>query len=96
MKLDSALVEKAANQIPAQAIPDNHPVVPQLNQLFGDHTFFLDDKGLHIVEPADASVDGGEAGQVVKVASWSDPNRTSLSPHEPEPTEVVVSLDAAA
>jgi hypothetical protein len=30
----------------------------------------------------------------VKLASWSDPNRTSLVPHEPEPTEVVVDLGA--
>ena len=40
MKLNSALVECALDQFEAQAIPDNHPVVPQLNSLFGDHTFF--------------------------------------------------------
>ncbi len=33
---------------------------------------------------------------MVKLASWSDPNRTSLVPHEPEPTEVVVDLGAGA
>ena len=40
MKLNSTLVERALDQFEAQAIPDNHPVVPQLNSLFGDHTFF--------------------------------------------------------
>jgi hypothetical protein len=45
------------------------------------------------VEPTEASAE--DAGQVVKLASWSDPNRTSLVPHEPEPTEVVVDLGAS-
>ena len=29
--------------IQAQAIPDNHPSVVELNRVFGDHTFFLDE-----------------------------------------------------
>ena len=52
MKLSSALVERTLTQVDAQAIPENHPVIPQLNSLFGDHTFFLDGNGLKIVEPA--------------------------------------------
>ena len=50
MKLTSAQVERALTQFQAQAIPENHPVLPQLNKLFGDHTFFLDNNGLNIVE----------------------------------------------
>ena len=50
MKLTPALVEKTLNQFEAQAIPDDHPVVSQLNNAFGDHTFFLDDNGLEILE----------------------------------------------
>ena len=49
MKLTSAQVERALTQFQAQAIPENHPVLPQLNKLFGDHTFFLDSNGLNIV-----------------------------------------------
>ena len=93
MKLNSALVERTLNQFDAQAIPENHPVVGQLNSLFGDHTFFLDAQGLNIVEPAGASDSGMETGKVVKLANWSDDKRTSLAPHEPEPTDVVVLLD---
>src|SRR6266851_5226800 len=52
MKLTSAQVERTLTQFEAQAIPDHHPVVPQLKNLFGEHTFFLDDSGLNIVEPA--------------------------------------------
>ena len=89
MRLNSTQVHQALNQFEAQPIPDNHPIVPQLNDLFGDHTFFLDGNGLNIVEPADAA--RAEA-KVVNLASWSDSNRTGLMPHEPETTGVVVAL----
>jgi hypothetical protein len=36
MKLTSAEVERTLGQFEAQAIPDDHPVVPQLNDLFGN------------------------------------------------------------
>ena len=38
MKLTSAQVERTLGQFEAEAIPDDHPVVPQLNDLFGEHT----------------------------------------------------------
>jgi len=93
MKLNTALVERTLNQFDAQAIPENHPVVQQLNSLFGDHTFFLDANGLNIVEPREQTDSGSQSGQVVKLAGWSDDNRTSLAPHEPELTEVVIVLE---
>ena len=52
MKLSSSQVERTLHQLQAQALPDNHPSLPELNRVFGDHTFFLDESGLHIVEPA--------------------------------------------
>jgi len=91
MKLSTAMVQRCLSQYDAQAIPSNHPSVPELSALFGDHTFFLDGKGLNIVEETDA--DGSAAAQVVNVASWTDEGRTSLAPHEPEPTDVVVMLE---
>jgi hypothetical protein len=93
MKLSSALIEKTLTQFDAQAIPDNHPVASQLNSLFGDHTFFLDANGLNIVEPANTENSGQKTAQVVKLAAWQDDKRSSLSPHEPEATDVVVVLE---
>jgi hypothetical protein len=90
MKLSSALVQRTLSQFDAQAIPDNHPVVPQLKGLFGDHTFFLDGNGLHIVELIDTTEGETNAGKVVAIASWTDENRTSLVPHDPEPTDIVI------
>ena len=93
MKLNAALVDRTLNQFDAQAIPENHPVVHQLNSLFGDHTFFLDANGLNIVEPGGQGDSGSQKGHVVKLAGWSDDNRTSLAPHEPEVTEVIILFD---
>jgi hypothetical protein len=93
MKLTSEQIERTLGQFEAKALPDNHPVVPQLNELFGDHTFFLDSNGLNIVEPtAEAPDAGAQAGMVINIANWGDANLTSLAPHEPEVTGTVVEL----
>ena len=92
MKLTSAQVERTLTQFQGEAIPDNHPVIPQLNSLFGEHTFFLDSHGLNIVEPAEAAGSDAQLAKVVNVANWSDANRNRLEPHEPKPTDVVVTL----
>ena len=92
MRLTSAQVERTLSQFEAQAIPDTHPVVPQLSELFGDHTFFLDGNGLNIVEPTEPPQAGIQAGRVVNLANWSDEGLTSLAPHEPEATDAIVEL----
>lgn len=93
MKLTSDLVRRTVRQFDAQTIPDTHPAIPQLSELFGDHTFFLDAHGLHIVEPAEATKTGVQSGRVVKLASWSDADHTALAPHRPEATDIVVVFD---
>ena len=55
MKLSSEAVEQTLTQFEAEPLPDNHPAVAQLNQIFGDHTYFLDGTGLHIVELTEAT-----------------------------------------
>jgi hypothetical protein len=90
MKLTSAQVERTLTQFEGEVIPDNHPVVPQLNKLFGEHTFFLDSHGLNIVEPAEAGGAGVQSAKLVNLANWSDANPNRLEAHEPEPTDVVV------
>ena len=84
MKFNSAQLERTLGQFEARAISDDHPLIPQLNDLFGEHTFFLDRNGLNIVEPAEAA---GAAAQ-----SGSEDNRSGLELHEPEATDVVITL----
>ena len=62
-------------QFEARPIPDDHPLIPQLNDLFGGHTFFLDRRGLNIVEPVEAA---GQSGMVVNLASWIDDSQSGL------------------
>ncbi len=94
MKLTSAQVERTINQFGAQALPDSHPAVPQLNELFGEHTFLLDSNGLNILEPADEIPrERVRSARVVNIANWSDADLTHLSPHEPEPTGAIIELD---
>jgi hypothetical protein len=93
MKLNSTQLKQTLAQFEAQPIPDDHPLVPKLNELFGDHTFLLDVHGLNVVEPVEDAADGAQAGTVVNVANWSDSHLSSLAPHDPKPTEVVVILE---
>ena len=92
MKLASPMIDRTLDQFEAEAIPDNHPAVPKLNEVFGDHTFFLNSNGLNIVEPAESSEAGVQAGKVVNLASWNDADPPSLAPHESEPADVVIVL----
>jgi hypothetical protein len=91
MRLTTAQVQRTLSQFEAHAVPDDHPMMPQLNNLFGEHTYFLDGDGLSVVEPDKAQGDG--ACKIVNLANWADANLTSLAPHEPEPTDVVIMLE---
>jgi hypothetical protein len=93
MKLTSAQIERTLNQFEAQALPENHPLVPRLSELFGDHTFFLDSNGLNIVEPTVvAPWEGAQAARVINLADWGDQNLTSLAPHEPKLTDEIIEI----
>jgi hypothetical protein len=92
MKLTPAQIERILSQLDVKAIPDDHPGVPQLKELFGDHTFFLDRSGLNIVEPAGHVAAGVQAGRIVNLANWNDEKLTKLATHEPEPTDTIVEL----
>jgi|SRR5579875_2011509 len=98
MRLSAVRIQRTMSQLEDQStlvdvypIPDDSPAIRQLNDLFGDHTFFLDNDGLHIVEPAEpkASV---PAGKVVKLATWKDGEHKALTPQRPETTDIVVVL----
>ena len=99
MKMNSAQIERTlhtlnAAALNAEAVPAEHPMMSQLERLFGDHTYFLDSRGLNIVEPVEAGQVDGRLGVVVNLASWTDGRAESLQPHQPEPTETVIDLAA--
>lgn len=93
MKLTAAVISRVEEQREIQILPDEHPVMPQLVEAFGEHTFFLDAAGLNIVEP-DPSSDGSN-GVVIKLAAWNE-ERTELQAHEPEEQPFTVDLSSGA
>ena len=82
-------IEKATGVGP---LPADIPFMPQLVEAFGDHTFYLSDQGLIVWEWLDGPEAEGLPVVAVKLAGWSDADKTSLSPQAPEVTEMVLSL----
>ena len=90
MKLNSELVKRSMSEI-AEPVPEDDLLAHKLSLVLGEHTYFLTEDGLIVVEPVGSNL-GIQTGQVFKIAAWDD-ERLSLVPHEPEPTGVVVALD---
>lgn len=93
MKMNSAQIERTLHQLDAEALPAEHPAIPKLERMFGDHTYFLDSNGLNIVEPVETDRKRGQRGVVINLASWTDEKAESLQAHDPEPTDLVVDLE---
>src|SRR5262245_28392131 len=92
MILNEAQISKALAQFEARVLEDDDPALSQFNELFGHHTFFLDGRGLNVLELI--HIPGAEAqdGEIIRLADWTSADFTSLRTHTPEPTGVVVSL----
>ena len=58
--------------------------------MFGEHTFFVDETGLKVLEPTPSLGADRQSGEVVSLADWGDSELTRLMAHEPEPTGVIV------
>lgn len=93
MRLNATQVKEALTQIDARVLPDDHPAVSKLSELFGDHTFFVDESGLKVLEAAEAADSETRTGSLVSLADWSDAASSTLRAHEPTPTGVVVVLN---
>ena len=89
MRLSELQTQRVQEHTGASVVPDDNPSMPALKQNFGDHTFFLDAEGLHIWESLED--DPSEKGKLVgvRIASWSNDEKTSLVPHEPAPSQVL-------
>jgi hypothetical protein len=92
MKLNEAQISKALAQFRAQVLAEDHPAVAQFCELFGHHTFFLDARGLHVLELLEVPGMEAQDGEIVSLADWSDADFTKLTTHQPEPTGVVIRL----
>jgi len=92
MKLNQAQISRTLSQFRAQVLAEDHPAATQFRELFGHHTFFLDARGLHVLELIEVPGMEAQDGEMISVADWSDKNFTKLTTHQPEPTGVVIRL----
>jgi len=84
MKLSKVQIGKILSQFPALVLVKDHLTVSQFRELFGRHTFFLDDRGLNVLELLEVPGMEVEEGEMVGF--------TRLTTHPPEPTGIVVCL----
>ena len=95
MKLSEPQTQRVQEETGASVVPEDNPSMPALKQNFGDHTFFLDAEGLHIWETVadELSEDAKLAEDAklvgVRIAAWTNDEKTSLVPHEPAPSQVL-------
>ena len=73
-------------------LAEDHPAVAQFCELFGHHTFFLDARGLYVLELLEVPGMEAQDGEVIRLAEWSDADFTKLTTHHPELTGVVIRL----
>ncbi|MFC3228898.1 hypothetical protein ACFOGJ_16755 [Marinibaculum pumilum] len=85
-------LEVAKSALGADPVPTDHPAMPQLQQAFGEHTFYLDARGLLVFEPVQEETSANDPARLYLVAAWADESRQQLSPVQPQPTDVVVDL----
>lgn len=86
MKLTNTQITQVKDQLSAEPVPDDSPAADLLKQHFGDHTFYVDELGLHIFESYSSEEDkSGDTCEIlpVRVASWTDEKREALTSHDP-------------
>ena len=92
MKLNQTQISKTLAQFRSRVLTEDHPAVAQFCELFGHHTFFLDARGLYVLELLEVPGMEAQHGEMVSIADWSDADFTKLTTHQPEPTGVVIHL----
>ena len=92
MKLSQAQISRTLSQFKSQVLAEDHPAVEQFCELFGQHTFFLDARGLYVLELLQVPGMEAQDGEMISIADWSDADFTKLTTHQPEPTGLVISL----
>jgi len=95
MKLTDDQVAAVERQTGANPIPAEDPAVSQLVEIFGEHTFYADPNGLHVLEALPEDMEGVTPGTVaiIRIAEWAGEERNSLSPIEPKALGSVLNLE---
>lgn len=94
MKLTDPQIAQIKDQIGSDPVPADSPMTETLTAHFGQHTFYLDEAGLHIFEKEQSAVASGPCNvQPVRVASWTSEKRDALAPHDPVVGTTAITID---
>ena len=84
MKLTIPQASDLQKETGAQVVDEGAPVQQQLAEAFGDHTFFLNDDGLHVWELIADEETNTQQMAAVQIAAWQDEQKAALVQHEPK------------
>ena len=99
MKLTTDQTAAVHRQTGADPLPEDNPTMGQLQQIFGDHTFYVADQGLVVPETTPDAVapesTQENAVEFMLVAVWAGEDKQSLQPIEPQATGIKLELATA-
>ncbi len=79
-------------QTQVEPISEDSPAIGRLEKAFGDHTFYADPNGLHVLERQGAEKEHDNVVEVIQIAIWADEKKDALRPIEPRRTGAVLRL----
>ena len=94
MKLSTAQIAAVEQATGANPLPEDNPAQAQLSEALGDHTFYLDQQGLVVLENPEEEAASEETLEIVRVGQWTDDQRQQLGLTPPERTGQVIDLAA--
>ncbi len=92
MKLTTEQVTAIESQTGALPIPEDNEANTTLVEIFGDHTYYADQNGLCVLEPAEVEDGTPDLAEVIQIAEWASDSKDELQPIDPQQTGAILSL----
>lgn len=92
MKLTDDQIGRIENQYEVSPIPESEPIIGELSEVFGEHTFYLGESGLVVWDRVEEEENAQDRLVAVQLAAWSDETRSAMRVHEPVSTGIVASM----
>ena len=94
MKLSSAQIAAVEKATGANPLPGEDPATAKLSEALGEHTFYVDQQGLVILESPEAAATPDDTLEIVRVGRWVEGEQQQLALTPAERTGQVLELSA--
>lgn len=94
MKLSSAQIAAVEQATGANPLPEEEPANAKLAEALGEHTFYVDQQGLVILESPEAAATPEATLEIVRVGRWVEGEEQQLALTPAERTGQVLDLSA--